>query len=156
MSINSIPPETGSVELDVRGVNYGNMTIKATSYNGFAHVYLTDKLNGITTDLTRSNYSFVYVQNVTDRFTVSFTVTSTEENKTAGNYYTIYGGKGIIRVLQPSGNKMQVAVYDMLGRKIAGNKTSDCYQRYNINNPGYYIVHVTGPTHNETKKVFVE
>ncbi len=155
MAINSLPHESGSVAVDVTGADGDVLTVSATQYSDFSHVYLTDEALGITTDLTRKSYTFTYDQNITDRFTVSFTVTGINDSKEKENYYTVYAGKGAVHIVQPQQKETKAAVYDMSGRSIARTVSRDGFITLAVNRTGYYVVTVTDGVHFQTRKVFV-
>ncbi len=156
MSINSLPHETGTVAVDVTGANGDQLTITATQHSDFSHVYLTDEALGITTDLTRESYTFTYDENITDRFTISFTVTGMDNNGDNNEYFNIFAASGKIHVIQPSQNQLHVSVFNMLGQKIGTTDSNGAVQLISVPTTGYYIVNVTDGIHNGTKKVFVK
>ncbi len=156
MAINSLPHETGSVALDVTGADGDEMTIMATDHSAFSHVYLTDEALGMTTDLTRDNYTFTYDKNITDRFTLSFTVTGLDENKTAEKYFSIYAANGSIHVIQPQQNETEVSVFNLLGQKVAGDKSRATVHTITVPRNTYYLIHVLDGTHTQSEKVFVK
>ncbi len=156
MSINSLPPATGSIALDVRGADGDNMTIRATETAGFSHVYLTDEKEGITTDLVRDNYPFVYDQNFTNRFTLSFMLNGVDENSVDENIYKVFSSNGQIHVIQPAQNNLDITVYNLLGQKITELKGNGAVQLIPVSKTGYYVVKVSGNQNTETFKVFVK
>ncbi len=155
MSINSIPPETGTVALDVRGANGDNMTIAATSYNGFAHVYLTDEQEGTTVDLTQENYSFIYSSSITNRFTVAFTVTGIDNKTQPESYFKVVALHKAIRVTQPNPKETIVSVYNLLGQTVATQKIHTTTVTLPVPVAGYYLIRVTDGQHQQTQKIFI-
>jgi len=156
MSINSLPVETGSIALDVKGANGDNMTISATAFNGFAHIYFTDEYTGITTDLTRDSYHFVYDAYFTDRFTLSFTLTGETGNIVSVKSIRIFASDHAVNVLIKDSGQTDISVYNLTGQIVAHQHSNGTFVHINIKNYGYYVVKVIDGKHAKVEKVFVK
>ncbi len=156
MSINSLPLETGSVAIDVTGKDGDMLTIQATQYSDFSNVYLTDEYNGTIVDLTKTPYTFIYNATITNRFTISFTVTGLDNSSVSKNYYNIYSVQHSINIIQPIQSNTEVTVFNLLGQKVAAKNMKSTFITIPLKTSGYYIVRVSDEIHIQTDKVFVK
>ena len=143
----------------------GSYTITAgniASFNPDVNITLIDKKTGTKTDLQSSTYTFTTdaVQN-DQRFELSFsnTVTSVRESN-LNNSLNIFSDKNQIVVQNKSNSteKMQLTVYDVLGKEITSRQLqSNSEERIDMNgkSQAIYYVKVTSNNHSLTKKVCI-
>ena len=155
MAVNGLPLSTYQVPIDVRGAQDLEMTISLTENQGFDAVYLVDHFTGRQTNLTAEDYSFIYNQSVTDRFTVYFT-TVTGIDDLEKEFFKIYTYHKEIRVIIPEGQQTEIFVYNLTGQithQIAGHPGMNEIQ---VSTTGYYVVRAVSNSIVSIKKVFIQ
>ena len=158
MSINSVPPGTESIPMDVIGVQNHTLTISLTEgQNDFEHVLLTDLKEDITTDLTGENYSFNYTSGFANRFVLHFIITGidNESSKNIQPYYAFANNK-IITIDNSSMEPASIMIYNLMGQTIYNGKINGKTQQISVSNTGYYLVKVFSEKHRMVKKVWVQ
>ncbi len=156
MSINTVPVETGFVNLDVKGKEGDLMTISATERTNLNEVWLVDELTGIETDLTKDSYSFTYDNTVTNRFTLHFSIVSIGEQQTSDNLFSIYAADNAVNVMIPSETRASVEIYNLLGQKVAAAYHRTGLNRFSLKKNSYYVVKVYNAQKTETQKVIIQ
>ena len=155
MSINTLPVETGAVDMDVTGKAGDMMTINATERTNLEEVWLVDELTGIQTDLTKEGYSFIYDPSVTNRFTLHFSIVNVNEQTETGNLFTIYAANRKANVIIPSGTRANIEIYNLLGQNVASASNRSGLNQFTLHGNQYYIVKVYNNQQVETKKIVI-
>ncbi len=156
MSINTLPLETGFVPLDVKGKDGDMMTISAAEINNLGDVWLVDEYNGIQTDLTKDDYSFLYDKDVAGRFTLYFNITGVDNSLLKENEYNIFAYHDNLNVIIPEGEMATIEVFNLLGQRVKYLTNAKGFTRFNLPGAKYYVVRVKGATNVETKKIFIQ
>jgi len=156
MSINTLPPETGSVAMDVTGKDGDMMTISMTEQTNVAEVLLVDEATDIQTDLTKNSYSFVYDNTITDRFTLHFGIVGVPSQNEKTNLFRIYSIGNLAFVMIPLNTRANIEVYNLLGQKIAQADNKSGLYSVSLRKGQYYIIKVYNNYGIETKKVLIK
>ena len=157
MSINSLPEDIEIVPLDIVGKDGNQMTISATEFGDYDHILLYDEYLEEITDLTKNDYPFSYLQEITDRFFLSFMITDIEEESiiTPRNFYAYTQNKEIKIVLENS-NYTHISIYNLLGQEVITTSANSTKLSFAIDKTGYYIVVVSNNEVTSTQKVFIK
>lgn len=157
MSINSLPRITENISLDVIGVDGNQMTISATEFGDYSQIFLYDEYLDELTDLTKNDYTFAYLQNITDRFYLSFLFTDIKDNpiKIIENFYT-YSQDKEIKVVLNNSTYSNISIYNLLGQKIISKSFSSNEIGFTVDETGFYIVAVSNVYGTSTQKIFVK
>ncbi len=155
MAINAIP-ETQPVAVGVKvEQGMGTYTINASEINGFSQVYLRDEYTGIITDMITESYTFDYVQDVLNRFTLHFSPLDVEDHEADISSIFMSGNK--INVMLTNGTNAQVFIYNINGQLIKSTTCNDGLNQINMDGKtAYYIVKLVTDVDIITKKVFVK
>ena len=156
MSINALPSNVETIPVDVIGKDGDQMTISLTEVGDIDEVLLYDNLTSEATDLKKSDYTFIYNQSVTDRFVVSFVITGIAEQPTSNESFSAYTADGQIRVVLKQSNHASIAIYNLLGQKVAAVNSNQKITGITMNHSGYYLVTVNDGNTVSTKKVFIQ
>ncbi len=155
MSINSVLPGTETVPIDFAGPNAVRMTVSLTECGNFDHVFLTDNSQNITVDLKEEPYTFVYRNNIHNRFYIHFTVTGEEEQSQLSGF-EIFAVDEKIKIINNKGTEqVSVTVYNLLGQKIISAGYSEKYITIPATGNRYYVVQISGKNGTVSRKVFV-
>lgn len=156
MSINTLPFEVSEIPIDVSGINNINMTINATDIQDVDIVYLKDNLTGTITDLSQTDYTFKYDEDITDRFILMATITDIEDDNISKSDLIAYSsGKDIIIKTQ-SVESCNISIYNLSGIKVFESSDNSSPIIYTCNTSGYYIVKLRNDNYVQTKKVIVK
>ena len=157
MSINSLPENTGTIPLDVVGIDENLMTMSLTEFGDFSQILLYDEYVEEITDLIVHDYTFTYSNNVTDRFFISFIITDIEEELAIQEriFYAFAENNKINVVLQNS-ESASIAIYNLLGQEIITKTIHSTQSSFEVNSTGYYIVKVSNGVNISTQKVFLK
>jgi len=158
MSINSVPPGTESIPMDVTGNENHTLTISLTDgQNDFDHVLLTDLMQDITTDLTEENYSFNYTSGFANRFVLHFIITGIDNESSENIHpYSVFANNKIINIGNVSMEPASIMIYNLMGQTIYNGKLNGKTQQIYVSNTGYYLVKVFSEKHRMVKKVWVQ
>ena len=156
MSVNSVPYSVETIPLDVRGANGHQMTISLKRADDFDKVLLYDNHTSRIVDLTNEDYSFVYDENINERFLLSFVITGIPDN-TVGEEKLFYAfsGKGNITVVPNIKEPVDISVFDLLGRKLVEKRNTENRVSFRVGKTGYYMVRVNDGFRSSVQKVFV-
>ena len=155
MSINTLPLETGYVDMDVTGKNGDRMTIAITERTNLNEVWLVDELTGIQTDLVKEPYTFTYDNTFANRFTLHFSIVGVNEQAAAGNVFKIYSSGHQANVVIPADTHANIEIYNLLGQKVKQADNRSGLNRFALPGNQYYVVKVyNGPTV-ETRKILI-
>ena len=155
MSINTLPMETGFVEMDVTGKNGDLMTIAATERENMNEVWLVDNVTGAETDLTTDSYTFTYDNSITDRFTLHFSIVNVPEQNEVSTLFNIYSCENRAYVIIPADMQATIEVYNLLGQKIKQVVNRSGFNQFDLDGNQYYIIKVYNNFKAETKKVLI-
>jgi hypothetical protein len=157
MSINSLPPDIQSIPIDVKGVDGNTLTISLTQAEDFDCVFLTDNYTGNVTNLKKKEYSFIYDENVSNRFFITFVITGTPEVKKDNNndLVFVYGKEKTVYVYPKQQIPVTISLFNLSGQKLNERNTIISPVTFNVNVSGYYIVKTISKTKTETQKIFV-
>jgi hypothetical protein len=155
MAINSLPVSTSEVDIDVTGADDTNMTISLTENNGFSNIYLSDNHTGMQINLIYESYNFHYDSDITNRFTIYFTMVGVEDeiNVETARVYS-YGNE--ISAIIPEGQNNEIIVYNLIGQTIFETRGVPGINMITIDKTGYYIVKLIGKNSILSKKVFIK
>jgi len=154
MALNSLPFSTTEVPIDVRGANDMEMTITLTEVYGFGNVFLSDDVTGSINNLSLSEYSFVYNEEITDRFTIYFDVVNIDEAKV--DLINIYSHKKSIKVNIPFDEMAKIYIYNITGQLVSETAAHKGINNINMASKGYYVVKVVSSIDVVSRKVFIE
>jgi hypothetical protein len=154
-SINSLPFETGSISVDVTGVNDNQMTISLSETNNADQVYLIDELTGSQVDLTKNNYSFNYDDSFVNRFTVHLGVVDVDEIYKEKTGYSILGKRGKVEVYIPENDVVDIEIYSIMGMKLISKRNCSGIQTFNLNSGNYYIVKLNNSVITQSELVII-
>ncbi len=154
MAINSIPPGTETVSIDFSGPNSTQMTVSLTEAADFEHVFLTDNAEGITVDLKKENYTFIYRNYLHNRFYIHFTVTNSDDTP-GKDLLNAFGTKQHINIINNNGKQTTATIYNLLGQKIKSVKFNATSVSVDVESNRYYIVIIQNNSQTLTQKVFV-
>jgi len=153
MAISAMP-EIKSVPVGVKlGQGSGSCTIIATEINDFSQVYLKDEYTGVITDLITESYTFDYIPDITERFTLHFAPLDIEDNQAEIN--SIFASGNQINIMLNAGIKGEVFIYSINGQLIKSASFTEGFNQVNIDKTGNYIVKVITSTGVITEKVFI-
>jgi hypothetical protein len=156
MAINALPTDYHeAIPMDVRGANGNTMTISATETAGFEELYLQDNASGTVVNLMEDSYSFDYNADITDRFTLLFSVTGVEENALSNNA-KVFAYDNTIQVVLSGLDRADVTVFNLLGQAVDSRTTNGTITRIPVQQSGYYLVKVSSGTQVSTQKVFIK
>jgi hypothetical protein len=155
MSINTLPIETGFVEMDVTGKNGDLMTIAATERENMNEVWLVDNVTGAETDLTTDSYTFTYDNSITDRFTLHFSIVNVPEQNEVSTLFNIYSCENRAYVIIPADMQATIEVYNLLGQKVKQAVNRSGFNQFELDRNQYYIIKVYNNFKAETKKVLI-
>jgi hypothetical protein len=155
MAINSLPVSTSEVAVDITGADETNMTLSLTENSGFSNIYLSDNHTGAQINLIEDSYDFLYDSDITNRFTVYFTLVGMEEDIVAESA-RVYSYQNEISVILPAEHFNKIVVYNLMGQTIFETRGVPGNNKFAINKTGYYIVKVIGNNSITTKKVFIQ
>ncbi len=156
-SINSLPPSTQEVTVDVMGIQGISMTISKTEITSFGNVYLQDELTGDITNLATDDYTFVYDTSYTDRFRIFFTIT--DVNKTPANNlsFRVHSSNNkIILWINNHNNNYNLSIVNLLGQQIYNGYNDESVVTIPVNSSGLYIITVNDGISNQSSKIFVK
>jgi hypothetical protein len=156
MAINTLPVETGAVDMDVTGKQGDLMTISVVERINMNEVWLVDELTGIQTDLTKENYSFIYDNTFANRFTLHFSIVSVNEQPSNDNLFSVYSARGEINVIIPFAENANVEIYNLLGQKVAQANHRSGLNRFVLPRNRYYVVKVYNASNVKTQKVLIK
>jgi hypothetical protein len=108
------------------------------------------------TDLTRSDYTFTYLENINDRLYLSFLITDVSDIEVddTEEFYA-YAQNKLIKVVLTNSNSSKITIYNLLGQIITSKDTHSTESVFTIDETGYYIVKVSNESGISTQKVFV-
>lgn len=156
MAINALPVDyREAIPMDVRGANGNMMTISATETAGFDKLYLKDEAAGTIVNLVEESYTFSYNADVTDRFTLFFSITDVEENTLSSNA-KVFAYDNTIQVVVTGIESADVTVFNLLGQAVDSRRTSGTVTRIPVKKSGYYLVKVSNGSQVSTQKVFIK
>ena len=157
MSINSLPEEIETVQLDVVGQNGNQFTISALEVGNYDQILLYDELLEELTDLKKNDYIFTYLDSFTDRFSLSFLITDIDEESAISqiDFYT-YAVNKEIRVVIENSDFANISIYNLLGQEVGSKKVTSTESSFTVNKSGYYLVTVRNDTNTITRKIFVK
>ena len=156
MSINTLPLETGYVNMDVTGKNGDLMTIAITERTNLNEVWLVDELTGIQTDLVKEPYTFIYDNTFAYRFTLHFSIVGVNEQAAAGNGFKIYSSGHEANVVIPANTRANIEIYNLLGQKVTQAANRSGLNRFAMPGNQYYVVKVYNGTTVETRKILIQ
>jgi len=154
MAINVLPIENTEVLVDVSGVDGEFMTIESTEILGFGDVFMLDNYTGMQTNLSEASYTFMYDEDVSNRFLIFFTTVSTPE--ISDEFVTIYSFDNNVRVIVPEETQANIVIYNLVGQKLSTTSAHKGVVDIPVYETGYYLVKVMDNNNIVTKKVFIK
>jgi hypothetical protein len=156
------------VPITVKAGVPGNYTLTASQVESFATnmgVSLEDRVSGIFINLgisTEYTFAVSEADTMADRFFLHFVDITSNPNKTITSFseeqadqpFSIYASNGAIQIISTQQQSAKIAVFDMLGHRIAtGRVDAGANTQINMNGKtGVYIVSMhTGKGINNTK-----
>jgi hypothetical protein len=154
MAINSLPTDyREAISMDVVGVDGHSMTISVSEALDFEELYLKDEFTGELTNLLLEDYTFSYNAEVSDRFTLLFTIS--DVNELSKDEIRIFAHNKTIQVNLGLDDNANIAVYTLLGQEVVSINSNGLTQ-IPVYNTGYYVVKVSSDNGVSTKKVFIK
>ena len=153
MAVNALPLSTAEIPIDVRGADGSEMEISLTENTKLGNIFLKDNFTNIHTNLENETYTFKYISDITDRFTIYFTVVGLENNLIES--FKIYSYKKEINVIIPQSQNAEIFIYNLTGQNIVHKKGQSGLNSISIDKIGYYVVKVVNSTSITTKNVFI-
>jgi|GEM_PF-2185986 len=154
MAINTLPPTTEIIPVDVKGIDGIEMTISMTEVYDFTDVYLLDDLTGTEINLSQEDYSFIYDQNFINRFTIHFTITDIEDISDSFDFHA-YSVNNTIKIHFDDQDSHNVRVINMLGQNIFNSNNIVGHTEINYIESGIYIIEIASDNGYAVKKVVV-
>ncbi len=156
MSINALPSTVETIPVDVRGKDGDPMTISLSEVGDIDEVLLYDNYTAQVTDLKKSDYTFVYNQNITDRFVISFIITDVLEKPVTDDSFMAYAVNNEIKVVLKQNFRANISIYNLLGQNVTSLYANSKITTVTVNKSGYYLVTVNDGKSISTKKVFIQ
>jgi len=154
MAINSLPPGTASVDMNVRGDEGAKLTLSLTEVYDFDEVYVQDNKNEMITNLMRQPYEFIYDASFRDRFTVFF-ITLVGDEEMVHDPVTIYAFDHTLRVVIPTDTNTEITVNNALGQLVIQQETSQGVHDIRLEQRGTYVVRVLSSGQVTTRKIII-
>ena len=154
MAINVLPEQNTEIPVDVRGTNGETLTISATEILGFGEVFMLDNYTGNEINLSKNDYEFVFVENVTNRFTLFFTTVGNDDKQHSP--INIYSYNKTLRIVTSGLLDASIIVYNIMGQEISSTRSNNTITNIPVYNSGYYIIKVVYDNCIETRKVYVK